>query len=268
MAKNPKVTAFTAKISTPEISVDDFCRYLPQRDAYFFIPCRDLWPGSSVNARLSPVPVLTKTGKPKKDADGNPMVLRPTIWISRHRKVEQTTWAPGLPLLIPNRLCVAGGWIEREGTQCFNLYRPPQLELGDSSKAQPWIDHVHRVLNPDDAEHTIDYLSQRVQQPQVKPNHALVLGGEQGIGKDSLLEPLKPAVGQWNFHDISPSQLLGAFNSFAKAVILRINEGRDLGSIDRFKFYDHAKIYTAAPPDVLRVNEKHLKESTSSIAAA
>jgi hypothetical protein len=41
---------------------------------------------------------------------------------------------------------------------------------------------------------------------------------------------------------------------------LRINEGRDLGDIDRFKFYDHTKIYTAAPPDVLRVNEKHLKE--------
>ena len=43
-------------------------------------------------------------------------------------------------------------------------------------------------------------------------------------------------------------------------MILRINEGRDLGEIDRFKFYDHTKIYTAAPPDVLRVNEKHLKE--------
>jgi hypothetical protein len=41
---------------------------------------------------------------------------------------------------------------------------------------------------------------------------------------------------------------------------LRISEGRDLGEIDRFKFYDHTKVYTAAPPDVLRANEKHLKE--------
>src|ERR1700740_505193 len=30
--------------------------------------------------------------------------------------------------------------------------------------------------------------------------------------------------------------------------------------MDRFKFYDHTKIYTAAPPDVLRVDEKHLRE--------
>ena len=43
-------------------------------------------------------------------------------------------------------------------------------------------------------------------------------------------------------------------------MILRVNEGRDLGEADRFKFYDHTKIYTAAPPDVLRVDEKHLRE--------
>jgi hypothetical protein len=43
-------------------------------------------------------------------------------------------------------------------------------------------------------------------------------------------------------------------------VILRVNEARDLGEVDRFSFYDHTKIYTAAPPDVLRVNEKHLRE--------
>jgi hypothetical protein len=54
--------------------------------------------------------------------------------------------------------------------------------------------------------------------------------------------------------------LLGRFNSFVKSVILRVNEARDLGDVDRFKFYDHTKIYTAAPPDVLRVDEKHLRE--------
>jgi hypothetical protein len=41
---------------------------------------------------------------------------------------------------------------------------------------------------------------------------------------------------------------------------LRISEARDLGDLDRFKFYDHMKTYTAAPPDVLRVDEKHLRE--------
>jgi hypothetical protein len=45
-----------------------------------------------------------------------------------------------------------------------------------------------------------------------------------------------------------------------KSTILRINEARDLGEVDRFKFYDHLKVYAAAPPDVLRVDEKHLRE--------
>src|SRR5678815_1144116 len=45
-----------------------------------------------------------------------------------------------------------------------------------------------------------------------------------------------------------------------KAVILRISEARDLGDSDRFKLYDHLKAYTAAPPDILRVDEKFLRE--------
>jgi len=43
-------------------------------------------------------------------------------------------------------------------------------------------------------------------------------------------------------------------------VILRVSEARDLGDVDRFQFNDHMKSYTAAPPDVLRVDEKNLRE--------
>ena len=98
-----------------------------------------------------------------------------------------------------------------------------------------------------------------MQRPQEKINHALILGGNQGIGKDTLLEPVKRAIGPWNFLEVSPQQTLEPYNGFLKSVILRVNEARDLGDVDRFKFYDHMKAYTAAPPDVLRVNEKYLK---------
>src|SRR5262249_17956488 len=49
-------------------------------------------------------------------------------------------------------------------------------------------------------------------------------------------------------------------NGFLKSVILRVSEARDLGDFDRFQFYDHMKAYTAAPPDVLRIDEKNLRE--------
>jgi hypothetical protein len=99
-----------------------------------------------------------------------------------------------------------------------------------------------------------------VQRPWEKINHALLLGGAPGIGKDTLLEPAKYAVGHWNFIEVSPQQVLGPFNGFLKSIILRVSEARDLGDSDRYKYYDHMKAYTAAPPDVLRVNEKYLRE--------
>jgi hypothetical protein len=45
-----------------------------------------------------------------------------------------------------------------------------------------------------------------------------------------------------------------------KSVILRVNEARDLGESNRFDFYDRLKVLTAAPPDVIRVDEKNLRE--------
>jgi hypothetical protein len=240
------------------VSLDDFRAYMPSH-AYIFVPTREMWPAASVNARLSRVPVMDECGKPKVDGNGNKVLQRPSAWLDRHRAVEQMTWAPGEPELIENRLVSEGGWIERSGVATFNLYRPPTIITGEADKAGKWVDHLRRVY-PDDAAHILKWLAHRVQRPHEKINHGLVLGGAQGIGKDTILEPVKQAVGPWNFVEVSPQQLLGRFNGFVKSVILRVSEARDLGDVDRFAFYDHMKVYTAAPPDVLRVDEKHLRE--------
>lgn len=227
------------------LTLQDFYAYMPQH-SYIFVDGRTLWPAASVNARIEAV-----------DSDGKPM--KATTWLDKYRAVEQMTWAPGKPILIQDRLIQEGGWIDRPGVNCFNLYRPPQISLGDPSKAEPWLEHVYRVYGPD-AEHILRWLACRVQKPQIKINHALVFGGEQGIGKDTILEPVKFSVGPWNFCEVSPVNLLGRFNGFVKSVILRINEARDLGEIDRYGFYDHLKAYAAAPPDVLRCDEKNIRE--------
>jgi len=52
----------------------------------------------------------------------------------------------------------------------------------------------------------------------------------------------------------------GAIQWLAEIVVLRVSEARDLGEVDRFAFYDHSKTYIAAPPDVLRVDEKNIRE--------
>jgi hypothetical protein len=182
-----------------------------------------------------------------------------SFWLDQNRPVHQLTWAPGEPMLIHDRLIAEGGWIIKSGVTCLNLYRPPTIESGDARKAKPWLDHVRRIY-PNDAGHIVPWLAQRVQRPQDKINHALMLGGAQGIGKDTLLVPLKYAIGSWNFIEVLPTHMSGRFNGFVKSVILRVSEAHDLGDSNRFDFYDHMKTYTAAPPEVLRCDEKNLRE--------
>ena len=248
------VIAFDAKreqdagVAPDGVTLDDFCSYMPAH-SYIFTPSRELWPASSVNARVPPVQL--KKGKPK--------TISASAWLDQNRAVEQMTWSPGLPMLVRDRLVSDGGWIKRNGVTCFNLYRPPTLDHGSAAKATPWLNHIDKVFGID-AKHILNWLAHRVQRPDDKINHALVLGGAQGIGKDTLLEPVKRAVGPWNFSEVSPQHMLGRFNGFLKSVILRVSEARDLGDVNRFQFYDHMKSYTAAPPDVLRVDEKNLRE--------
>jgi hypothetical protein len=240
------------------VGLDDFYAYMERHD-YLFAPTRQPWPASSVNARVPPLPLLDPTGQPIVDDKGKPKTIPASTWLDQNRPVEQITWAPGMPLLIKNRLIDEGGWMPRNANHCFNLYRRPELGADDREAVDTWIEHVFK-LYPDDGVHIILWLAHRVQHPEEKINHALVLGGAQGIGKDTLLEPVKYAVGPWNFKEVSPQQVMGRFNGFLKSVILRVNEARDLGEFDRYAFYDHMKAYTAAPPDVLRVDEKNLRE--------
>jgi hypothetical protein len=269
MAKKAKKT-FSATVIKPStigdegtptgVHLDNFFSVMNMTGRkYMFAPCREFWPASSVNARIPPVVLRDANGQPLVDSDGKVIKLAANKWLDKFRPVEAVTWAPGLPLQIQDRLVSKAGWIDRQGVSCFNQYRSPRIKLGDASKAGPWLDHIHRIY-PDDALHIIKWNAQRVQFPGVKINHALVLGGAQGIGKDTLLHPVRYAVGPYNFLETSPVRMLGRFNPFAEAVILRVNEARDLGEVNRFDFYDHIKDYCAAPPPTLPVEDKYIPQ--------
>jgi hypothetical protein len=53
---------------------------------------------------------------------------------------------------------------------------------------------------------------------------------------------------------------MGRFNSYIRSVILRVSEAHDLGEVNRYTFHDRMKTLIAAPPDVLRCDEKNLRE--------
>jgi NrS-1 polymerase HBD domain/Family of unknown function (DUF5906) len=230
-------------VSNAGIGLEDFYAYLPQK-SYLFVPTRELWTQAGLNASMPLV-----EGK-----------FQPSEWLDRARPLHQMTWAPSEPMVIAGKLVDKGGWVPKEGVNCFNLYRPPLVRVScDPTQAQPWLDLV-RYVYPENAEHLIRYFAHRRQRPGEKINHAVVMGGPPGIGKDTMLEPVKHAVGPWNFVEIAPSNLTGEFNGYRKSVILRVSEARDMGDINRYALYEATKTLLATPPDVLRCNEKNLRE--------
>jgi hypothetical protein len=237
-----------AAASPSTVALEDFYAYMPMH-AYIFAPTRDLWPATSVNGRIHQWPTSPDTGKP----------MRPSDWLDRFRPVDQTTWGPDEPMIVRDRVVAAGGWVATPGAAVFNLYRPAEPVAGDPTKAGRWRDHLRHIY-PAEADHIEQWLAHRIQRPGEKINHALVLGGVPGIGKDTLLEPVKRAVGPWNWEEVTPVAMMGRFNGWCKAVVVRVSEARDQGEFDRFKFYDHSKVYIAAPPDVIRVDEKNIRE--------
>jgi hypothetical protein len=226
-------------------TVEDFVAFLPG-GTFCYLPTREHWQADGVNALLGDVLV---NGCEK---------VKASAWLRWHRRATQMTWCPGQPPLVEGRLLIDGCFIERPADTTLNNYRPPSIEPREGDPS-PWLNHI-RTIYPDDAAHIIQWLAHRVQRPGEKINHALVLGGEPGVGKDSLLEPIKAAVGPWNFCDATPTNIMGRFNGHLKAVVLRISEVHDLGDVDRFSFYERTKPLCAAPPDTLRIDEKNLRE--------
>jgi hypothetical protein len=196
------------------VSLDDFYAYMPMH-SYIYAPTNEMWPLASVNARLPPMPVLDTDGKHQLDDKGEPKMISANQWLDQNQPVEQMTWAPGEPMLICDRLISEGGWKPRKKVTCFNQYQPPLIEHGDAAKAGLWLDHVAKVFG-EDSEHIVPWLAHRVQRPQEKINHALVFGGNQGIGKDTLLEPIKRAVGPWNSWKFHPSTCWDGSMAFLK----------------------------------------------------
>jgi hypothetical protein len=224
--------------------LDDFWAYLPDHK-YIYVPTRELWLGASVDSILPSIDDKTKA----------------TWWLKQNQAVEQMTWDPGEEMVVHDRLVDDTGWFSKPGATCFNRYRPPTIVPGDASKAGLWVDHVHFLFNDEDAEHIFKWCAHRRQKPGEKINHALVLGSEeQGIGKDALFVPVGEAVGLWNCDCINPQKFIRQFNAYLRKVLLLISEAKDLGEVNRYQFYDHIKSYVTTPPNMIKIDEKHIRE--------
>jgi hypothetical protein len=213
----------------------DFYAYLPKH-TFIYRRTREHWPATTIDKILG-------AGSSAR--------------LDRTRAVVQQTWMPGEDEVVEGRVIAGEEWTEDANARVYNLYRPPTIVPGNSADAGPWL-RLAEMLFPDDAErrHAINWLAHRVQRPAEKINHALVIGGGPGIGKDSFIQAVVPAIGSWNVKEIGPSVLFEAFNEYLTSVVCRISEVKDQGEVNRYQLYERTKTLFAAPPNMLPINEK------------
>lgn len=245
---------FGEPVEGGKLTIKDFWAFMPKGT---FICLRDgsMWSDkAAVNNALEPTPGVNGKGKP--------ILIPAADVLQRTRQVHQMSWMPGMDQIVRDFMVPANGGAMRvqKGHTIYNKYIPPEVQPGVAERAQFWVEWVKK-LYPREWQHILLWMAHRVQRPGEKINHAMVLGGEQGIGKDFILRPLVVGVGDHNLQSISPPELLGQFNGYVQGVVLIINEIHNLGDgLNPYRFYEKTKTLIAAPPMVLRVNEKYLGE--------
>lgn len=191
-------------------------------------------------------------------------IIRPSQDILRaenNQFVESSVWWPGEPQFVKDWMINAEGMLfKARGARLLNVYREPPVVVGDPAAASRWVAHVVRLWpEPLTYNWFFDYCAHMMQRPGEKCNAGIVLGGAPGIGKDAALCPLKMAL-EWNVKDIGPDDVLSDFNSWVQTVLLVINEVRATQTeFHATDFYNKLLPVLAAPPDLLRLNDKSVK---------
>jgi hypothetical protein len=92
-----------------------------------------------------------------------------------------------------------------------------------------------------------------LQYPATKINWQPLLIGPQGIGKDSLIEPLKRGLGPHNCVTVSPAELAQQWTFYVEYCLAIFEE---VNQFEKRDFSNRVKPLFAAPPSTVTVNKK------------
>jgi hypothetical protein len=151
--------------------------------------------------------------------------------------------------------------VARDGMVYGNRWRDarPQPVAGDVSQ---WLAHVERMVPEKfEREHLLNALAHKVQFPTHKINHAILMGGNHGSGKDTLFAPFFWAIGgraKINCSIIKNEDLTSQWGYGLECEVMEIAELRQAEAKDRRALENHLKPIIAAPPEYLMVNRKGL----------
>jgi hypothetical protein len=221
--------------------------YVLDDDSYFDIGDRREVPRSSFNALFRHVGCKSIHNARKIEA---------STCFDENREAKGATTIVGVTY-------AAGGdvFVTRDGQLYGNRWRDarPAPVQGDVSR---WITHLERLVPIEfEREHLLNVMAHKVQFPGHKINHAVLMGGTHGSGKDTLFAPFFWAIGgagKSNCSLVKNEDLTSQWGYALECEIMEIAELRQSEAKDRRALENTLKPIIAAPPELLMINRKGL----------
>ena len=221
--------------------------YVQTSDAYFDLDERRLVSRGTFNALFRHIDCRTVHGNGKKKIEAS-------VCFDENRQEAGAPALVGVTYAAGESVLVA-----RDGLVYGNQWIDARLSpsTGDIT---PWLDLLNRIVPEQfEREHLLDVMAYKYQHPEVKINHAILLAGGQGAGKDTLLAPFIRAIcgpSERNKTLINAVTLSSTFTYYAETELLVVNELRPDDFKDRRALENTLKPVIAAPPEYLTVNKK------------
>ena len=155
--------------------------------------------------------------------------------------------------------------VTRDGLVYGNRWTDARPDVSDSEThadhdVEPWLAHCRDLIADDvELDHILDVMAFKVQNPTVKVNHALLIGGDEGVGKDSMFQPFLWAIGGKHWRNRSVIEAGGLDSQWGYALeaeVVILNELKEPEALQRRAMANRLKPLIAAPPETLTVNRK------------
>ena len=222
--------------------------YIQDDESYFDMQDRREISRQTFNALFRHIPCKSIHGKNPK--------IEASVCFDENRQKHGAKALVGITYAAGESVIVA-----RDGDLYGNRWRDarPAVGAGDVS---PWMDHC-KTLVPDSREldHILNVMAFKLQHPEIKINHAVLHGGDQGSGKDTMWAPFIWAVCGPHLKNrglLDNDTMSSQFGYALESEILILNELKEPDAKERRALANKLKPIIAAPPEMLTVNRKGL----------
>jgi hypothetical protein len=229
--------------------------YIQSDDSYFDMVTRREVPRNVFNALYRHVECKSMHG-PKKNR------IQASIYFDERRQEYGAPAVIGVTYAAGENVLVA-----RDGLVYANRWVNHRPDMSGSDKIADadvslWLKHCEDLV-PDGAEldHVLDVMAFKVQNPNVKINHAVLHGGDEGSGKDTMWAPFLWAIGGEHQHNRSIIENKGLESQWGyglEAEVVILNELKEPEARERRALSNRLKPIIAAPPETLTINRKGL----------